>query len=179
MRAKGRVFLIDDDGLILSMLSRALGNEGYEVQTYASGEEVVSRVRSFNPDVVMLDIRLPGKSGMELLEEIVRSGMDTQVVMLTSDDTAETAIKAMKLGAADYLTKPFNLEEVGIVIANAIEKDRLEREVQCLRFISSELTEFGFVGDSSGIREIKDKVEKMAQARVSTLLITGENGTGK
>jgi len=61
MRAKGRVFLIDDDGLILSMLSRALGNEGYEVQTYASGEEVVSRVRSFNPDVVMLDIRLPGK----------------------------------------------------------------------------------------------------------------------
>ncbi|HJX73790.1 MAG TPA: response regulator, partial [Candidatus Deferrimicrobiaceae bacterium] len=124
MRAKGRVFLIDDDGLILSMLSRALRNEGYEVQTDASGEEVVSRVRSFHPDVVLLDIRLPGKSGMELLEEIVGSGMDTQVVMLTSDDTAETAIRAMKRGAVDYLTKPFNLDEVVLVIGKVIGNER-------------------------------------------------------
>lgn len=179
MRAKGRVFLIDDDGLILSMLSRALGNEGYEVQTYASGEEVVSRVRSFNPDVVMLDIRLPGKSGMELLEEIVRSGMDTQVVMLTSDDTAETAIRAMKLGAVDYLTKPFHLDEVVLVIGKVIENERMKRELRCLRMVSSDLFEVEFLGESDAARAIRAKAEKIANAHVPTVLFTGESGTGK
>jgi len=179
MRAKGRVFLIDDDGLILSMLSRALRNEGYDVQTDASGKEAVGRVRSFRPDVVMLDIKLPGKSGMELLEEIVGSGMDAQVVMLTSDDTAETAIRAMKLGAVDYLTKPFNLDEVVLVIGKVIENERMKRELRCLRMASSDLFEADFLGESDAARAIRAKAEKIAQARVPTVLFTGESGTGK
>lgn len=179
MIAKGRVLLVDDDVLILATLSRSLKKEGYEVQADTEGLDVLGLIDSFRPDVVLLDVKLPGKNGIEILGDITASRVDTKVIMLTSDDTAETAIKSMKLGAADYLTKPFDLEEVNIVIGKAIEKDRLEREVQCLRFVSSELIEFDFVGNSSAIREIKDKVKKMAQARVSTLLITGENGTGK
>lgn len=179
MVAKGKVLLIDDDGLILATLTRSLKKQGYEVLADPKGQDVLALAHSFHPDVVLLDIRLPGKNGIEILKEITESRIGTKVIMLTSDDTAETAIKAMKLGAVDYLTKPFNLEEVDIVVHKAIEKDRLEREVQCLRLASSDFSDNHFIGDASAIREIKDRAEKMAAAKVSTLLITGESGTGK
>lgn len=179
MTAKGKVLLVDDDALIIATLSRSLKKHGYEVQSDAKAQDVLGIVNSFLPDVVLLDIKLPAKSGIEILKEIAASRIDTKVIMLTSDDTAETAIKAMKLGAVDYLTKPFNLEEVNIVVGKAIEKDRLEREVQSLRLASSDLVEVDFVGNSGAVREIRGRVEKIAEARVSTMLITGESGTGK
>lgn len=171
--------LIDDDGLILATLTRSLRKQGYEVLADPKGQDVLALANSFHPDVVLLDIRLPGKNGIEILKEITESRIGTKVIMLTSDDTAETAIKAMKLGAVDYLTKPFNLEEVDIVVHKVIEKDRLEREVQYLRLASSDFSDNHFVGNASAIREIREKSEKMAAAKVSTLLITGESGTGK
>ena len=116
MKAKGKVFLLDDDELIVSMLERALKGDGYEVRAESDPEGVLDRIRAFSPDVVLLDIKLPGRDGIDILGEIVGRGDATQVVMLTSDDTAETAVKAMKVGAADYLTKPFNLDEVKIVV---------------------------------------------------------------
>lgn len=179
MVAKGKVLLIDDDGLILATLTRSLKKQGYEVLSDSKGQDVLALANSFHPDVVLLDIKLPGKNGIEILKEITESRIGTKVIMLTSDDTAETAIKAMKLGAVDYLTKPFNLEEVDIVVRKVIEKDRLEREVQCLRLASSDFSDNNFVGNASAIREIREKAEKMAAAKVSTLLITGESGTGK
>ncbi|MBI5342476.1 MAG: sigma-54-dependent Fis family transcriptional regulator [Deltaproteobacteria bacterium] len=179
MTAMGKVLLVDDDALIIATLSRFLKKQGYEVQSDTKCHDVPGLVNSFLPDVVMLDIRLPVKSGIEILQEITASRVDTKVIMLTSDDTAETAIKAMKLGAVDYLTKPFNLEEVNIVIGKVMEKDRLEREVRSLRLASTDLVESEFVGDAGAIREIRERVEKIAEARVSTMLITGESGTGK
>ncbi|MBP2688954.1 MAG: algB, partial [Deltaproteobacteria bacterium] len=110
MKTKGRVFLLDDDELIVSMLERALRGDGYDVRAESDPEGVLDRIRAFSPDVVLLDIKLPGRDGIDILGEIVGQGIPTQVVMLTSDDTAETAVKAMKVGAADYLTKPFNLD---------------------------------------------------------------------
>jgi DNA-binding NtrC family response regulator len=179
MVAKGKVLLVDDDGLIIATLSRSLKKQGYEVQADTKGLDVLGLVNSFLPDVVLLDIKLPAKSGIEILQEITASRIDTNVIMLTSDDTAETAIKAMKIGAVDYLTKPFLLEEVNIVIQKVIDQERLKREVHCLRLASSDLVEDDFVGSAGGIREIKDKAGKIAEAKVSTLLITGESGTGK
>ncbi len=179
MAVKGRVLLIDDDGLIVTTLTRSLKKQGYEVLADSQGQDVLALARSFHPDVVLLDIKLPGKNGLEILKEITESRIDTKVIMLTSDDTAETAIKAIRLGAVDYLAKPFNLEEVDIVVHQAIEKDRLEREVQCLRFASSDFADNHFIGNTSAIREIREEAEKMAAAGVSTLLITGESGTGK
>ena len=179
MVEKGKVLLIDDDGLILATLTRSLRKQGYEVLADSKGQDVLALAHSFHPDVVLLDIRLPDKNGIEILKEITESRIDTKVIMLTSDDTAETAIKAMKLGAVDYLTKPFNLEEVDLVVRKAIEKDRLEREVQWLRLASSDFSDNNFIGDAGAIREIREKAEKMAAAKVSTLLITGESGTGK
>ncbi len=179
MKSKGKVFILDDDGLILSMLSKVLKNEGYNVHTESDTDDIVNKVRDWQPDVMLLDIRLPKRNGIDILRDIKAEGLSVGVVMLTADDTAETAVKAMKLGAIDYLTKPFNTEEVKIVISNAIEKENLKQEVVYLRKVYSETYERAFIGKSQVIQDLMIKMEKLAQARVSTILITGESGTGK
>ena len=179
MKTKGRVFLLDDDDLIVSMLSRALKGEGYDVQAETDPDEAVEKIRSFSPDIVMLDLKLPGKSGMDILKEVTDRGIGTQVVMLTSDDSAESAVKAMKSGAVDYLTKPFDMDEVKIVVASIVEKGNLKHEVEYLRKISSDLIHKEIIGTSGRVRKLKEKADKLAQAGVPSVLITGENGTGK
>ena len=179
MKKKGRVFLLDDEELIVTVLAKTLSAENYEVFSENECEGVIQKIKAFNPDVVLLDIRMPNRSGIEILEDIKRSDIDTQVVMLTADDTAETAVKAMKLGAADYLTKPFNTDEVKIVIGNIIERENLKHEVDYLRKAYSEVFEKDLIGESGAIKELLAKIEKIAQARVSNILITGESGTGK
>jgi len=179
MTDKGRIFLVDDDELIITMLSRVLKNGGYTVRTAMSAEGVVSKIKAWSPDVVLLDIRIGDRSGIDVLQELVEQGSTAQVVMLTADDTAETAVKAMKLGAADYLTKPFNVEEVRIVLGNMVEKGKLKQEVAYLRKVQSEVIEKEIIGESPPVLELKSKIQKMAEASVSTVLITGESGTGK
>ncbi|MFZ2223358.1 MAG: sigma-54 dependent transcriptional regulator [Candidatus Deferrimicrobium sp.] len=179
MKTKGKVFLLDDDELIVSMLERALRVDGYDVRAESDPEGVLDRIREFSPDVVLLDIKLPGRDGIDILGEIVGQGIPTQVVMLTSDDTAETAVKAMKLGATDYLTKPFNLDEVKIVVGRITEREQLKHEVEYLRKISSDLTDQEIIGKTDKIHKLKEKCEKFANASVPMVLITGESGTGK
>lgn len=179
MKEKDRIFLVDDDELISSMLSRVLKGTEYDVRVTNSAEGVVGKIKSWSPDVVLLDINLPERNGIDILKELVELELPTQVVMLTADDTAETAVKAMKLGAADYLTKPFNVEEVKIVVRNILEKGKLRQEVAYLRKVSSEMFDREIIGESTAVREMKSRVEKIAKASVSTLLITGESGTGK
>jgi DNA-binding NtrC family response regulator len=179
MSINAKIFLLDDDELILSMLSRVLKKEGYEVQAESSPRDVINKIRACSPDVILLDIMLPEKNGIDILKEIKIKGIKTQVVMLTSDDTAETAVKAMKLGAEDYLTKPFNTDEIKIVIKNIIEKESLKQEVTYLRKAYSELFERDIIGNSRQVRDLVERIEKIAQAGVSNVLITGESGTGK
>jgi DNA-binding NtrC family response regulator len=179
MKSKGRIFLVDDDELIISMLSRMLKNSGYDVRTATSATDLVSRIKSWSPDIVLLDIRIGDQSGIDVLPELAKLDLPTQVVMLTADDTAETAVKAMKLGAADYLTKPFNIDEVKIVLQNIMEQGRLKQEVVYLRKVQSEVFEKEIIGGSPQVEDIKNKIRKMAEASVSTILITGESGTGK
>jgi DNA-binding NtrC family response regulator len=179
VRAKGKIFLLDDDDLIVTMLERALKGDGYDVLAESDPEGVLDKIGAFLPDVVMLDIHLPGRDGIDLLREIVAQGIPTQVVMLTSDDTAETAVKAMKIGAADYLTKPFNLDEVKIVVAGLLERGKLKDEVAYLRKISSELTHLKIIGKTNVVHKLKERCGKLAVAGVPMVLITGESGTGK
>ncbi|MDA8242356.1 MAG: sigma-54 dependent transcriptional regulator [Nitrospiraceae bacterium] len=176
---KKKIFLVDDDELISLTLSRALEQAGYEIKADLSAADVMEKLRAWFPDVVLLDIQLPGRNGVDILKEIRESGLPVKVIMLTADDTAETAVKAMKLGAADYLTKPFNIEEVKIVVGNAIENQRLEQEVDYLRKISCNYFNSEIIGQSPALREIQSKAAKMAEAHVSSILITGESGTGK
>jgi len=179
MKARGKVFLLDDDELIVSMLERALRGDGYDVRAESDPEGVLDRIRAFSPDVMLLDIKLPGRDGIDLLGEIVEQGIPTQVVMLTSDDTAETAVKAMKIGATDYLTKPFNLDEVKIVVGRITERGHLKNEVEYLRKISSDLTRQEIIGKTGVVHKLREKCGKLAAAGVPIVLITGESGTGK
>ncbi len=179
MRAQGRIFLLDDDDLIVDMLDRALRGENYEVVSETDPDGALEKIRSFSPDVVMLDIKLPGKSGIEVLQELIGQGIATHVVMLTSDDRAATAVQAMKLGAADYLTKPFDLDEVKIVIRNIIERANLKHEVDYLRKVHYEDLYKDIIGVSREIGTLKDKATKLAEAGVRMVLISGESGTGK
>jgi DNA-binding NtrC family response regulator len=179
MKNKEKIFLVDDDELIISMLSRVLKNSGYEVRTATDADGIVGKIKAWSPAVVLLDIRIADRNGIDILKEIVKEELPLQVVMLTADDSAETAVKAMKLGAADYLTKPFNVDEVKIVLHNIIEKGQLKQEVDYLRKVQSEVFEKEIIGGSAAVQELKSKIEMMAEASVSTLLITGESGTGK
>ncbi len=179
MKGKGRIFLVDDDELIVSMLSRMLKSSDYDIRTATGVEGIVGKIKAWSPDIVLLDINLPERNGIDILKEIVELELPPQVIMLTADDTAETAVKAMKLGAVDYLTKPFNVDEVKIVLKNIMEKGKLKEEVTYLRKVNSELFEREIIGESDAVLVLKSKIEKIAKASVSNILITGESGTGK
>ncbi len=179
MKTKGRVFLVDDDDLIVTMLARSLKLAGYEVQAETDHLGVVEKIRAFAPHLVLLDLKLPGASGLEILHELVAGGGGAQVVMLTSDDSAESAVRAMKAGAVDYLTKPFDLEEVKLVVASILEQVSLRQEVGYLRKISAGLDHRDLIGTSAAVRVLRAQAEKLARAGVPAVLITGENGTGK
>jgi DNA-binding NtrC family response regulator len=174
-----RIYLVDDDELILSMLSRTLEKEGYDVGTDSGRGDLIEKIMAWHPDVVLLDINLPGQNGMEMLRILKSDSADIEVIMLTADDTAETAVKAMKIGAWDYLTKPFNMDEVKIVITNAIKNIQLKKELEYLRKISASFFEKEFIGVSKAKKELKEKMERMAKAHVPSILITGESGVGK
>ena len=180
MAIRGRVFLLDDDELISSMLARSLKKAGYEVQRETSTDDIINKIAAWYPDLILLDIHLDeDKTGLAILEELKREEIPGQVVMLTADDSAESAITAMKLGAADYLTKPFNMAEVKLVIDNIIEKERLREEVDYLRKTKTAEHEAEMIGESPAINELRDKGKKLAEAQVRIVLITGESGTGK
>jgi DNA-binding NtrC family response regulator len=179
MKTKGKVFLLDDEELIVSVLAKSLKRGGYEVYPETETDGVIDKIKSWDPDVLMMDIRMPDRSGIDILEEIKDLQIDTQVVMLTADDTVETAVRAMKLGAADYLTKPFNTDEVNIVIGNIINNQNLRHEVDYLRKAYSETFEKEMLGESAVMKDLQENILKIAQAQVSNILVTGESGVGK
>jgi DNA-binding NtrC family response regulator len=179
MKTKGKVFLLDDEDLIVSVLAKSLKREGYEVYPETETDGVVDRIKSWDPDVLMMDIRMPDRNGIQILRDIKDLLIDTQVVMLTADDTVETAVKAMKLGAVDYLTKPFNTDEVKIVVDNIIKNRNLRHEVDYLRKAYSEVFEKEMLGESAAMKDLEENILKIAQAQVSNILVTGESGVGK
>jgi DNA-binding NtrC family response regulator len=179
MKSLGRIYIVDDDELILSMLSRMLEKEGYEIRAESGEIKLIDKIMAWHPDVVLLDIGLPGQNGMDTLKDLREGAADIEVIMLTADDTAETAVKAMKMGAWDYLTKPFSMDKVKVVINNAIKNIKLKKELEYLRKISSSLFEHEFIGVSKSKKELREKMERIAEARVSSILITGESGVGK
>ena len=180
MKINGRIFLLDDDELIVTMLSRALRNEGFETHVQTSSDDIIKKMEAWHPNVILLDINLgEDRNGLDILAEIKANELDAQVVMLTGDDTAESAIKAMKTGAADYLTKPFNIDEVIMVVKGELEKVKLNDEVRYLRKSRMDYAHHEMVGESQVLKDLIENAKKIATAGVPTILITGESGTGK
>jgi DNA-binding NtrC family response regulator len=179
MQIKGRIFVVEDDELIGSMLARALRQTGYEVRYESTTHDIFEKISSWAPDITLLDNNLPGISGLEILDEINKQHISTQVVMLTADDSVETSVKAMKLGATDYLVKPFNMDEVLLVLAGILEKERLRQEVGYFRKRYQSLNVTEIIGEDAQTLALKEEIKVIAQAGVDTVLITGESGTGK
>jgi DNA-binding NtrC family response regulator len=181
MSPTGSILLVDDEERILKNLSRALRDEGHEVVATTSSDDVVRLLGERSFDVLVVDNRMPRKTGLEVLRDLaeVPDAERPQVVMMTAHATVESAIEAMKLGAFDYLQKPFEVDELLVVVRRALEHDRLRTQH---RYLLSERDEefnhYGIVGKSKLIQELLKKLELVAQSK-STVLVTGETGTGK
>ena len=177
---KGRIFLLDDDELIISMLSRALQKDGYETHLLTSPVDAVQTICEWQPHALLLDIDLgEGPNGLDILEMLQAENIDFPVIMLTADDSAESAIRAMRNGASDYLNKPFNIEEVKIVIEKLLATTRLKNEVEYLKKSTTASLGRTFVGESISIRRLMEDASKIANAGVQSVLISGKSGTGK
>ncbi|NWF94097.1 MAG: sigma-54-dependent Fis family transcriptional regulator [Syntrophaceae bacterium] len=174
-----RILVVDDEMIVCESCKRILEEEGYEVDTALSGMEAFDKMRQSPFDVVITDLKMPGVDGMEVLKTVRRDYPDTIVIMITGFSTVETAVEAMKLGAFDYIPKPFTPDEVSVVVKKAIEKRSLMLENIYLR---QELQEkYGFhniVGKSKKMQEIYRIIAKVAPTD-STVLIYGHSGTGK
>jgi DNA-binding NtrC family response regulator len=174
-----RILVVDDEPIVCESCKRILGEEGYEVDIALSGQEAFEKMKRDTYDVVLTDLKMPGIDGMEVLRTLRKDYPETMVIMITGFSTVETAVEAMKLGAFDYIPKPFTPDEVSIVVKKAIERKSLLLENIYLR---SELQEkYGFhniVGKSKKMQEVYRTIVKVAPTD-RTVMIYGQTGTGK
>jgi len=174
-----KILLIDDEELFREDFALLLRNEGYECITACSAEEGLNVVQDELPDIVFSDIVMSGKSGIDVLQDINRINPDGSVIIMTSFGTLETAIKAFRYGAIDYILKPIEIEEVLIKIERIISHKDLLNEVKYLRReIIDSSEDFSFIGQSKPIKKVKELIQRVAPTN-STVLISGESGTGK
>jgi len=177
--AQATLLIVDDEELVRWSLRERLRKDGY---TVLESGTVASAIEKLTPavDLVLLDQRLPDGDGLTLLRQIKESSPDTLVILMTAFSTVENAVAAMKHGAYHYLNKPFNLDDVSVVVEKALETSRLRREVRLLR--GSQSRDYGFdaiIGSSSAMVEAKSLLERIAASPATTVLLTGETGTGK
>jgi two-component system response regulator PilR (NtrC family) len=174
-----RVLVVDDEAGMREFLSILLRKEGYGIAAAESAEKAMDLMAKGEFDLVISDISMPGLSGIEVLRQARAASPDIPVILITAYASTESAVEALKLGAYDYLVKPFDVEELKTVVRNALEKRRLETEN---RILKRELKAKGrlddLVGDSPRMREVMDLIDRIAPTH-STVLICGESGTGK
>jgi two-component system response regulator PilR (NtrC family) len=176
---KGRILIIEDEKSLREVLSILLEEEGYEITAAADGQEGMDYLAKDIFDLVVTDIKMPKANGFDVLRKVKELAPLTVVIMITAFGTNESTIEAMKLGAYDYIHKPFKIDEIRLIIQKAFEKKKLSEEVSLLR----EKIKFSYgleniIGKSQKMQELFTLIRKVAQSN-STVLITGESGTGK
>ena len=170
------ILIVDDEPSILQSLSGILSDEGFEVITASNGYEALKIIDTESPDLVLLDIWMPGIDGIETLKEIKKNNHYIQVIIITGHGTIETAVKATKFGAFDLIEKPLSIDKVIVAINNALNFRRLEEENKYLR--KKTIEKHSITGNSPPIIALKEQIEVAAPTDAG-ILITGENGTGK
>jgi DNA-binding NtrC family response regulator len=173
------ILVIEDKSAMQQMLSATLTSEGYDVEVASDGQEGINRAREKRYDLVLTDLKLPGADGLQVLSEVRENDPGASVIVMTAYATVENAVQAIKLGAFDFLTKPFDTDRLSILIKRALENRRLVAENILLKEELAQsigLTEI--IGKSDKIREATDLIQKVAPSD-TTVLIMGESGTGK
>ncbi len=173
-----RILIVDDDESVRWVLKKSLEKEGIETVLAKDAAEAFDRIHEGDIAIVLMDIRMPGMSGLDALEKLQGEGRGISVIIMTAQATMQNAIEAMRRGAFDYITKPFDLDEVNILVKKALEVRRLSLEVNALRAEVREKYEGGLVGNTPSMREIYKTIGRVAESD-ATVLIHGESGTGK
>ena len=174
-----RVLIVDDEENFRHMLSVILKKEGYDVEAASNGEEALQKVTLSPYDQVLCDIRMPKMDGLDFLNEAKKAGVNSTIIMMSAYGTVDIAIEAIKLGAYDYISKPFKPDEVILTLKKAEERERLRRENELLRKeVKKEYSFENIISKNKQMQKIFEVITKVAQYK-STILITGESGTGK
>jgi two-component system, NtrC family, response regulator AtoC len=174
-----KIMVVDDEHLIRWSLEQNLKKQGYEVCTAGTGEDALRLAREEQPELVLLDYHLPGINGLEVLQRLKEIDEDILVIMVTAQGGLETAVNTMRHGAYDYINKPFNLDEMAIVIRKALETSDLRREVVQLRSEHKKQGPPQILGNSKHMKNVLEMMAKVAKSDASTVLVQGESGTGK
>lgn len=178
-RPKGKILVVDDDNLIKDFLKESLSRLNHQVDLASSGDEALDKIKKTEYDIILSDIRMPKMSGMELLKATRKFSPYAKIMLMTAYGTIENAVEAMKLGAFDYIQKPFSVDDIEIKIRKALDYKKLEWENRLLKSeISGKYKFENIVGKSPQMKKIFELVEVVANSR-SSVLLTGESGTGK
>ena len=176
---KPKILIIDDDTSLRRVLEYNLQEAGYQVSAAASGEEGLRQFNEDTPALVITDMKMPGMDGMQVLQAIKERSPETLVIIITAFGTVDIAVEAMKAGAYDYITKPFNRDELRLTVAKALQFSGLTNENKRLKCALSDRSDFrSMVGSSTAMEKVFQVVAKVADTEAS-VLITGESGTGK
>ena len=177
---KHKILIVDDDQAIRTVLKRMLSREGYEVVMAFDGEDGVEVADQENPDLILLDLGLPGIDGIETLKRIKQNEPDIAAIMITAEGSIESAVAAVKAGARNYVTKPFNADEIRLLVSESLETVRLRREVNILRSAQRDTFDLNqIIANSETFKKNIRLSQRIAQSETTTVLIEGESGTGK
>ena len=175
--------LIDDEDIVHQTIGDYLRESGHRVGDAQSGAEGITMIQNNEWDLVLTDIRMPGMDGLSLLSRVQADHPDLSVVIITGHGNMDTAVQALRLGAADFLTKPIKLLELDAVLEKAVRRQGLRREKRLLREtvgrIQTSVDNRSLIGAGTAIKQVADQIQQAVEAACDTILITGDTGTGK
>ncbi len=182
MSSKGTILVVDDEETLRFSIKEFLDGQGYEVVVAGTCEQALERIHEFLPDLILLDLRLPDVNGLELLEKIKSKDAHALIIVMTGFGSVDSAVEAMKIGAYNYLEKPFKIDHLKLVVEKALGTQALRREVLTLR--AQQVTygdepEGVIIGNNQQMKEIYTLIRQVAKSPSTTVLIQGESGTGK
>jgi DNA-binding NtrC family response regulator len=176
---KTQLLFVDDDPKAGGLMVRFCDGTEYQCHSYRSPDEALDHFRERGADIIVTDLRMPGMTGIELLQRVREQDSEVPVIVITAYSSVEDAIEALRLGASDFLRKPFDMDELLLVVKNTLERTRLKRENQLLRRqLQSERREQGLIGQSPALQKVYGMIEKIADVNCN-VIINGESGTGK